>query len=353
MQKKLARVLTGAGIALILSLTIFFAGIFRTETRAVEGWEPAFGVDVSDHNGTIDWNKAKADGVDFAIIRIGWGDDNVDGAYTQDDGHAIANMNGCEAAGIPYGVYIYSYAITEAEVDSEINHMLRMIQGRNPELGIWFDMEDADGYKNRHNFNPYTHGEQLTNFCVKFVEAIKARGYTKVGVYANPDYFYNVLDYNRISSVGFIWIAYWSTYNPPFAYAMWQYDDFGHKNGISTAVDMNKIYPDSPLYGIIIQTPPDEPDDEVPASSIIQDDGTVICRGDVNGDDKINVIDLAIIQKYILGKKNLEGDSFTLADVNGDGKINVIDLAKVQKHILGKINLFEISSEGETTTSQN
>ena len=60
MQKKSARVLTGAGIALILSLTIFFAGFFRTETRAVDSQGRAVGVDVSSYNGTIDWNTAKA-----------------------------------------------------------------------------------------------------------------------------------------------------------------------------------------------------------------------------------------------------------------------------------------------------
>ncbi|MBQ1284971.1 MAG: hypothetical protein IIY19_00835, partial [Lachnospiraceae bacterium] len=205
MQKKSARVLKGAGIALILSLTIFFAGFFRTETRAIDSQGRAVGVDVSAYNGTIDWNKAKANGVDFAIIRIGWGDD---GYPNQDDSYAITNMNGCEAAGIPYGVYIYSYAVTEKEVDSEVAHTIRMIQGHNPVLGIWFDMEDADGYKQyRMGFNPYTHGEELTNFCLKYMNAIKAYGYENVGVYANRDYFVNVLDYSQISSNGLIWLA--------------------------------------------------------------------------------------------------------------------------------------------------
>ncbi len=357
MQKKSARVLTGAGIALILSLTIFFAGIFRTETRAIDSQGRAVGVDVSSYNGTIDWKSAKANGVDFAIIRIGYGDDDTN----QDDPYAITNMNGCEAAGIPYGVYIYSYAISEREVDSEISHTLRMIQGHNPVLGVWFDMEDADGYKQyRHAFNPYTHGDELTNYCLRFVNAIKANGYENVGVYANRDYFVNVLDYESLNSAGLIWLAHWGISSPSMRCDLWQYSDAGKVTGIpSYAVDMDMIYPDSPLYGYIV--PQEDDDTDEPAPSIIKDDGTLLVRGDVNGDDAIDVIDLAIVKKHILGKKVLQGDAFTLGDVNNDGAVDVIDLAQVKKHILGKTDLFakakeqqptlQSSSEAETTTA--
>lgn len=342
--------MTGAGIALILSLTIFFAGICRTETKAVDSQGRAVGVDVSSYNGTIDWNTAKANGVDFAIIRIGWGDD---GYSQQDDPYAIANMNGCEAAGIPYGVYIYSYAISEQEVDSEVNHTLRMIQGHNPELGIWFDMEDADGYKQyRHAFNPYTHGAELTSFCIRFVEAFKAKGYENVGVYSNWDYFHNVLDYSRVSDAGLIWLAHWGISSPSMGCAMWQYSDLGKVTGIpSSAVDMNMIYPDSPLYGFIVQTEPDDSDEPVPSiPSLVLEDGTVLVRGDANGDNAIDVIDLAILKKHILGRSVLQDNALTLADVNNDGAVDVIDLAQVKKHILGKIDLFALATQQQETT---
>ena len=348
MQKKSARVLTSAGIALILSLTIFFAGIFRTETRAIDSQGRGIGVDVSSYNGTIDWNTAKASGLDFAIIRIGFGDDDTN----QDDSRAIANMNGCEAAGIPYGVYIYSYAISEREVDSEINHTLRMIQGHNPEMGIWFDMEDADGYKNRHNFNPYTHGTELTNFCVRYVTAIQNAGYANVGVYANRDFFLNVLDYNRLSSIGLIWLAHWGISEPSMGCSVWQYTSSGHVNGVPSTwegVDMNMIYPGSPLYDILVPAP-DEPDDFEPPTSVIRDDGTMICRGDVNGDDVINVVDLAIVKKHLLGKIILKDEGFTLGDIDGDGNIGVVDLALIKKHLLGKIDLFAIMAAEQPTT---
>lgn len=105
----------------------------------------------------------------------------------------IRNMNECERLGIPYGVYIYSYALTSDEVTSEINHTLRMLQGRSPVRGVWFDMEDADGYKESNGLDVYKDGELLTNFCIQFIEAMDKEGYT-TGVYANYNYYKNVLN---------------------------------------------------------------------------------------------------------------------------------------------------------------
>ena len=113
------------------------------------------------------------------------------------------------------------------------------------------------------------------------------------------------------------------------------------------AVDMDLIYPDSPLYGYIVPQEPDDTDE--PAPSIIKDDGTLLVRGDVNGDDAIDVIDLALVKKQILGKIVLEGDAFTLADINDDQAVDVIDLALVKKHILGKIDLFALAQEQQPT----
>ena len=62
-------------------------------------------------------------------------------------------------------------------------------------------------------------------------------------------------------------------------------------------------------------------------------------RGDTNGDGKISLIDLANVQRHLLGLMKLAGDNFTAADTNGDGKISLIDLANIQRHLLGLINL--------------
>ncbi|MBO4835486.1 MAG: hypothetical protein J5483_05170 [Lachnospiraceae bacterium] len=350
MSNKAFRLLIYAFTAAVVFLTVLFAYFSQKEVKAIDSQGRGIGVDVSSYNGTIDWNAAKAAGLDFAIIRIGFGDDDTN----QDDARAIANMNGCEAAGIPYGVYIYSYAISEREVDSEISHAIRMIQGHSPQLGVWFDMEDADNYKNRHNFNPYTHGAELTDFCIRFVTALQNAGYT-AGVYSNRDYFINVLDYGRIRSTGLIWLAHWGISEPSMGCDVWQYTSNGKMNGVGSTwegVDMNMIYPGSALYDIVAPAPEEPDDDYVPADSVTRDDGTIICRGDVNGDDVIDVIDLAIVKKHILGKKTLQGDSFTLGDVNDDGTIDVIDLALVKKHILGKVDLFAVSTTQQPTTGE-
>ncbi len=327
----------------------------------------AVGVDVSNWNGNIDWATAKANGVDFAIIRIGWGDD----LYYQDDSTAAYNMQQCEKYGIPYGVYIYSYAISTAEVDSEIAHTVRMIQGHNPTLGIWFDMEDADSYKANHNFNPYTHGSQLTDFCLRYLRGMKAKGYSRVGVYANPDYFNNVLNYSKIKAEGMIWLAMWPrltssgspAYEPDYAFDMWQYRSDGVVKGITGngVVDMNLIYPNSILYGLIPTTngqlpdttvvidPIDDPllneDPDDPGSgndpsttpTDPDDPNQVYQSGDANGDGKVSALDYVAIKNHIMKQQIItDSDKLISADANKDGKISALDYVWIKNLILNR-----------------
>lgn len=194
------------------------------------------GIDVSSHNGKLDWSKLKAQGVEFAIIRVGFGQDSTD----QDDNKATYNMTECERLGIPYGVYLYSYAVTEANVDSEIKHTLRLIKGRKPELGVYYDMEDADNYKAIKGINVYKSRDLLTGFCVKFCKAIEAAGY-KAGVYANLDYFKNVLDKSKLDE-WLIWLAQWRVSKPAMNCDMWQYTSDGAFDGVNGRFDMNYLY---------------------------------------------------------------------------------------------------------------
>lgn len=178
-------------------------------------------IDVSGHDGLIDWDSAK-EHIEGVIIRIGYGNDY---AY-QDDKQAVQNMDECERLGIPYGVYIYSYAMTMQETESEISHTLRMLKGRNPVRGVWFDMEDADEYKKNHGMDVYSEEDRtlLTDICIRFIEEMHSRGYI-TGVYANYDYYKNVLDTNRISMTeGFnMWLAHWDVEEPDMDCMMWQF----------------------------------------------------------------------------------------------------------------------------------
>lgn len=185
------------------------------------------GIDVSKHQGTIDWEKVKNDGIEFAIIRIGYGDDMV----SQDDKTAVYNMQECERLGIPYGVYIYSYALTQSQVDSEVAHVLRMIEGFNPEFGVFFDMEDDTLSK-----------DQLNNFAFRFMTKISSKGY-KAGLYANKYWLTAYLTNSNLQKF-MTWIANYGLgdtqspeYNKP--YQIWQYTSEGRVDGITGNVDLD------------------------------------------------------------------------------------------------------------------
>jgi GH25 family lysozyme M1 (1,4-beta-N-acetylmuramidase) len=191
------------------------------------------GIDVSQHNGQIDWQKVKDDGINFAIIRCGYGQ-NIS---SQDDPQFLYNVKECERLGIPYGVYLYSYAANREGARSEAEHVIRMLDGRNPEFGVWIDMEDADGYKIKYNI-PYSVGAEI---CEEFCAYMEEKGY-KAGIYANLDWFTNYLNVSYLDRYP-KWVAQWNsecTYDGK--YVMWQYTSSGKVEGISGNVDMNKWY---------------------------------------------------------------------------------------------------------------
>ena len=196
------------------------------------------GIDVSEHQKKIDWKKVKDDGVQFAMLRMGFGSD----IQSQTDDYVLRSAKECDRLGIPYGLYIYSYATSESKAHSEAQHMIRIAKQVNATLGYYYDMEDADGYKLKHNFNPRTHKAELTNFCLIFMEDMKKAGYDNVGVYANKDYFTNILDIEKIRRSGKIWLAQWGVSKPYVLCNMWQYTNNGSVKGISGRVDMNYLY---------------------------------------------------------------------------------------------------------------
>lgn len=190
------------------------------------------GIDVSTHQGNIDWNKVKSN-IDFAILRCGYGND----IEKQDDAQFVRNVSECKRLGIPYGVYLYSYANTVQKLNSEIAHTLRLISGLNP-FCVYFDMED--------NSTTSLGKATLTEYAKEFCEAIKTKGF-KVGIYANQNWFQNYLDVAALYNAGYsIWCAKYSDNKPNIAasYDIWQYSSKGSIAGISGNVDMNYMYKD-------------------------------------------------------------------------------------------------------------
>ena len=193
------------------------------------------GIDVSEFQGKIDWEKVKNDGIEFAILRCGYGMD----FSNQDDVEYERNANECERLGIPYGVYLMSYANTVEKARSEAKHVLRLIEGRKISLGVWHDIEDngTSGAINK---------ETLTNIINTFCNTIKNAGH-RVGVYANLNWLENKIE-KTIKDNYDIWVAqYYSKCEYEGKYIMWQHTSSGKVNGISTNVDMNILYEDLPV----------------------------------------------------------------------------------------------------------
>ena len=192
------------------------------------------GIDVSSYQGKINWSEVKNSGIDFAIIRCGYGQ-NIS---SQDDIYFARNVSECERLGIPYGVYLYSYALKESDAYSEVQHVLRLIKGHNPQYGVWVDMEDADGYKAR---NGMPSDSTLVNICDIFCKKMKENGY-KTGVYASLNWLDTKLNNSKLDKYD-KWVAQWNT-NCTYSkkYIMWQYTSKGIIKGILTNVDMDIYY---------------------------------------------------------------------------------------------------------------
>ena len=183
------------------------------------------GIDVSEHNRNIDWEKVKAAGIDYAIIRCGYGD-NYD---NQDDKQWMRNVSECERLGIPYGVYIYSYARNTDMASSEAQHVLRLISGHKLSYPVYFDMEDNS-----------TLGSDFGAITQTFCSTIQNAGYA-VGVYANLNWWNKYLTDTRFEQ----WHRWVAQYNIQCdytgTYAMWQYSSKELVDGIDGTVDMNYL----------------------------------------------------------------------------------------------------------------
>ena len=193
------------------------------------------GIDVSDHNGKINWDKVKADGVQFAILRLGIGSD----IKAQDDEQFEYNVREAERVGIPWGAYLYSYALNLEQAKSEAAHAKRLLKGKKPTYPVVFDMEDADGYKKKRGMPS---NSMLVDICDTFLAIMEKEGY-EVRLYANLSWLNNQLKSSKLDKYT-KWVAQWG---PKCTYAgkydMWQYTDAGKVNGInSEKVDMNFAY---------------------------------------------------------------------------------------------------------------
>lgn len=192
------------------------------------------GIDVSKHQGKIDWKKVAGDGVEFAFLRVafrGYGKEGklvLDDSFEQNIKDAIANH-------IKVGVYIYSQAMNEEELMEEANLVLEAIAPYKIECPVVYDVEKVSGADGRMNsLDPKTR----TDLTILFCDTIAKAGY-KPMIYHNMEMGALMLEIDRLEAYD-KWFAY---YNKelyyPYEYKIWQYSDKGKINGIKTEVDLN------------------------------------------------------------------------------------------------------------------
>ena len=214
-------------------------GIALLSMGALPDGVTAQGIDVSEYQGRIDWDAVKASGIDFAILRVGFGAPSFGGRV---DYQFNRNISECERLGIPYGVYIYSYAFDNQQAADEASMVIGCLSGHNPRLPVYYDLEDnkiiADGRQSGI-------ASRAQTFCNK----ISAAGY-KPGIYANLNWFNNILTDPVFKSGSWDhWIAqYNSKCDYTGNYSIWQYKSNGTVSGINGNVDMNYAYVDVSLY---------------------------------------------------------------------------------------------------------
>ncbi|MDR1573401.1 MAG: hypothetical protein LBS24_03770 [Clostridiales Family XIII bacterium] len=200
---------------------------------AGEPSEALFGIDVSRYQGDIDWTKAAADGVAFAIIRMGYR--GYDTGKLVTDEYFEANMRGALNAGVRVGTYFFSQAVNEAEAVEEAETVLAGIAPYTVSFPIVFDIEEISGQSARTDALTAT---EVTNIAIAFCERIAAAGYTPM-IYANPKWFVSRMELERLEPYA-KWLAqYYKTPAYPYAFSVWQFSSTGSVAGIKGNVDLD------------------------------------------------------------------------------------------------------------------
>ena len=193
------------------------------------------GIDVSSHQGNIDWASVKAAGINFAIIRVGYRGSQT-GALVEDSCFK-KNIQGATANGINVGVYFFTQATTEAEAVEEASMALTLCSGYNLSYPIFVDTENGSGAARANGLDKGTRTACVAAFCKTI-----ANGGRKAGVYASKSWYNNKIDASAFSNY-FIWVAqYNTTCNYKGKYNMWQYSSKGSVPGIKGNVDVNIAY---------------------------------------------------------------------------------------------------------------
>lgn len=197
----------------------------------------AKGIDVSVHQGDIDFNKVKASGVKFVMLRLGYGTRN--GNPCKIDSKFTTYLEQARKAGLDVGCYFYSYALNTAQTQAEAQWVVNTLAKYKGifTYPICFDLEDTTQENLGKNV--------LTSMVKVFCDTLEKAGYY-VALYSNLAWLNYRLDATAIKKYD-VWLAQWAS-KPTYkgSFGMWQYSATGKVNGIKTDVDLDVAYKDYP-----------------------------------------------------------------------------------------------------------
>ncbi|MDP4110065.1 MAG: GH25 family lysozyme, partial [Bacillota bacterium] len=205
-------------------------GVMKYDSPEIETCN---GIDVSEHQGKIDWRKVRASGVEFAIIRLGYRGYTEGGIY--EDRNFETNIKGAQEAGLKVGVYFFSQAITVKEAQEEADFVLARVKGYDISFPVVFDWEPLGKTSARtYGLDTDTLCGCADTFCSEMADA----GY-KPMIYFNSYAGYIKYDLSRVLKYEFWFAQYSATPSFYYDYQMWQYTSSGKVDGITGNVDMN------------------------------------------------------------------------------------------------------------------
>lgn len=192
------------------------------------------GIDVSKHNGSIDWNAVKNSGVSYVIIRCGYRGYST--GVLVEDPKFRSNIKGAKAAGLKVGAYVFSQAVNEVEAVEEASMAVGLASGYGLDYPIFIDVEDSGGRGDGVS------RDMRTAVCKAFCATVQNSGYS-AGIYANKTWFNEKISTGSLTGYK-IWLAQYAS-APTYTatrYDMWQYSSKGRVSGIKGNVDMNISY---------------------------------------------------------------------------------------------------------------
>ena len=354
-----------------------------------------FGVDVSSHQKTIDWETVAGTGLTFAVIRAG--------TSKGDDTCFEQNYAGAKAAGILTGCYYYSYAVTMKELEEDVDNFIRLLSGKTWDLPVYLDLESSA--------QKALGAEVLNGFVTAAMKKLDESGYY-AGVYSSESWFNKLISPDSCGGTDHVWMAKWMdsrtlSQNLTAVCGLYQYSDQGYIDGIPARVDLDVCYLDYPSLirslgkngfpaeGTGGDDPPDDPPVEptpVMSALLFEEDDLIVggypgmrvedwvsclpdptdvtvtsadgapvspdepvrtglsvrigekaclmvLPGDLNGDGEIDILDYTMEKQAVLGVRELPRAAYRAALLDGTD-LTVRTYTKLKKYVLGTYALF-------------